>query len=144
MFPACAASLTFKPAHLHTREFSGYRIPSLLPPSPLRLIISLPSSASPQACLLLQSFLPCGEAAPRLTGSDTDSSHSASLFFMLSPSFSHKHQSTHLAANMHVLLNPPLACITSLKERHFLPFLPHDDKHMEPYHYIRVNVCICK
>jgi len=101
MFSACPASLTFKAAHLHTREFSGYRIPSL---HLYFVSSSLPSSSSSQACLLLQCFLPCGEAAPWLTGSVTDSSHStlfscSVFFFMLSPSFyTQRQKHTHTYA----------------------------------------------
>lgn len=103
MFPACTASFTFKPAHVHTREFSGYRIPSLHLSSVSSSLFPLLPVCKP--VFLWSVFLPCGEAAPGLTGSATDSSHSTllQLFHAFPPLFH-----TNTKAHTHMLLYPCL------------------------------------
>lgn len=83
MFPA---SFIFTPAHLHTREFSGYRIPSLA----LSFLSSsaFPLLPVPKPVFICSVFCPVGRLHPGWRGNVTDSSHSTLLFFMFSHSFS--------------------------------------------------------
>lgn len=118
MFPA---SFIFTPAHLHTREFSGYRIPSLAPvphislsshhqPSLFCQFPSLSSSAVSSAL-----WGGCTQADGGMSLTPLTAHYSFSCFLTLFP---HTHKC--------VLLYPLLARIASLtSDSTRVPFIAH-------------------
>lgn len=137
MFPA---SLIFRPAHLHTREF--FRVSDSLPPPPFispsshhlfSLFCHFPSLSSSSAVFsALWGVCSQADEECHILLSQHITIFSPVFFFSF-PS-----EQTPLHTHSHVLLYPPFAWIMSLRsestrEAFSLLFLLHQDKLMETY-----------